>query len=127
MQLGSYQFSVNTAAYQELARSTEQRWAAIPRFGQLDALQDLGPGEDIITLRGVIFTEYRGGTEQPATMRDLMATGSPQLLVDGFGNVHGMWVVQRVEERQSVFGAAGAPRRQEFDITLRKYSDGFAL
>lgn len=123
LQLGELQFSVGTAAYQELARASERRWAAIPRFGQHDALQDLGPGEETIRLSGVVFPEFRGGTGQPDAMRELQTAATPSLLVDGLGNVHGLWVLLTVEERQNLFAAAGVPRRQEFTLSLRKFSD----
>lgn len=124
LQLGSMQFGISTAAYQDLSRSTEQRWAAVAKFGRDDALQNLGPGEDTINLRGLIYPEFRGGQGQLDTLRTLMATGKPQLLVDGLGNVHGQWVILRVEERQDTFAGSGVPRRQEFGLSLRKYSDG---
>lgn len=124
MQLGSFQFAVSTAAYQELMRSTEHRWPAQERFGQLPALQYTGPGADTITLAGVVYPEFRGGTGQIERLRALADRGEPQLLVDGLGNVHGRWVVERIEERQTVFAARGVPRRQDFTLTLRKYDAG---
>lgn len=120
MQLGSFQFSINTAAYQELRRRTEYRWAAQDRFGKMPALQYTGPGGDSITLSGVIFTEYRGGTAQLDAMRALARRGTPQLLVDGYGRLLGRFVIEGVEEGQSVFAAFGRPRKQEFTLQLRK-------
>lgn len=125
LQLGAYQFSISTAAYQDLARSTQYRWAAQERHGQHDDLQFTGPGPDTITLSGVVYPDWRGGTTQPASMRELGATGVPHLLVDGLGVVHGLWVIEQVDERQAAFGAAGQPRKQEFTMKLRKAADVF--
>lgn len=120
MQLGSFQFSIQTAAYQELRRRTEYNWPSQDRFGRMPALQFTGPGADTITLTGTIYGEYRGGTGQLNAMRSLAGRGRPQLLVDGFGKIMGRWVIESVEEGQTVFAVAGRPRKQEFTLQLRK-------
>jgi phage protein U len=124
MQLGVYQFSVNTAAYQDLRRSSEYRWKNQERVGQLDALQYTGQGSDTITLSGVVFPGYKGGTGQLNAMRAQAGTGQPLLLVDGQGFIHGRWVIEKIDEQQAVFARAGVPRRQQFSLQLRKYDNG---
>lgn len=123
MQLGAYQFSISTAAYKELRRRTEYRWASQDRFGKMPALQFTGPGGDAITLTGVIYTEYRGGVGQLNSMRALASTGTPQRLIDGTGNLLGKFVIESVEEGQSVFAGQGQPRKQEFTLQLRQFPD----
>lgn len=123
MTLGGYQFGLNSAAFQELNRNTEWRWPSQDVFEERPALQFTGPGEDSITLPGVIFPEYWGGTGQLDTLRALADKGKPQTMIDGRGNVMGEWVITGVQERQSVFAAAGVGRRQEFTISLKRYSD----
>lgn len=120
MQLGSFQFSINTAAYQQLQRRSEYQWASQDRFGRLEGLQFCGQASDTITLSGVIYTEYRGGLGQLDAMRALAGRGRPQLLVDGYGNLLGRWVIESVEEGQTVFAAFGRPRKQEFTLQLRR-------
>lgn len=127
LRLGGFSFHINTAAYQELKRATEYKWAAQERFGQDDALQYTGPGKDSITLQGVILTAYRGGTGQVDRLRAIANQGRPQLLITGLGAVLGMWVIEKVEEGQGVFAAAGIPRKQEFTVTLRKYGNGIGI
>lgn len=127
MRLGPFSFGINTAAYQDLKRTAEYKWPAQERFGQDDALQYTGPGAETITLSGVILTAYRGGTGQLNRLRALGATGQPQLLISGLGAIMGRWVIERVEEGQTVFAAAGHPRRQEFTVQLRKYANGFGI
>ncbi|AWM87380.1 phage tail protein [Microvirga sp. 17 mud 1-3] len=127
MRLGNFSFGINTAAYQELRRDAEYKWPAQERFGQDDALQYTGPGQESITLSGVILTAYRGGAGQLNQLRSLAAQGRPQLLVSGLGAIMGRWVIERVSEGQTVFAAAGHPRRQEFTVQLRKYGNGFGI
>lgn len=124
MQLGFLQFSIDRAAYQELSRSTEYRWAAQQRVGAADALQFTGPGSDEIDLRGVIYPEYKGGLGQLDAMRRQASIGFPLPLILGTGRVLGLWVVTGVQEGQRVFARGGAPRRQDFSIRLRRYDGG---
>lgn len=121
MQLGSFQFSITTAAYQELRRRTEWRWPSQDLYGRLPALQYTGPGADTMTLTGTIYTEYRGGTGQLNAMRTLAGRGRPQLLVEGTGRILGRWVIEGIDEGQSVFAGEGRPRKQEFTLQLRKF------
>lgn len=126
LQLGSFQFGVTTAAYQELKRTTEWRWPGQEQFGKLAALQFVGRGNDTITLPGVIYPEYRGGLTQLDALRALGDTGEAQTMIDGRGNIVGKWVIERVDEGQQVFAAAGVPRRQEFTLQLRRVNDDTA-
>lgn len=123
MSLGQFQFGISTAAYQELSRVTEYRWPAQERFMQGEALQFVGPGGDTISLPGVIYPEFRGGTGQLDAMRALASQGQPQTMIDGSGRIMGQWVIERVEERGSVFAAAGVARKQEFTVNLRKFGN----
>lgn len=123
MQLGSYQFSLNTAAYQELMRRSGYRWASQDRFGQHPALQYTGPESETIELSGIIYAEFRGGIGQLDTMRALAARGLPQRLIDGTGRLLGRWVIESIEETQSVFAAKGYPRKQEFTLHIRSFPE----
>ena len=123
LQLGSFQFGINTAAYQTLQRTTEYRWPSQDRFGKGPVLQHVGQGADTITLPGVIYPEWRGGLGQIDDLRKLAAEGKPQTMIDGTGNVLGRWVIERLEEKQAVFADAGVPRKQEFTVQLRRYFD----
>ena len=123
MRLGSYKFCIYTAAYQELNRTTNYKWGEQAVFGDWDNLQFLGPGEDTQSLTGIVYPEFKGGTGQIDELRALAATGIPQLLISGTGKILGYWVINSITEGQTKFAAFGVPRRQEFTINMRKYSD----
>lgn len=123
MALGHYRFSIATAAYQSLERATSWRWSAQDRLGRLPAQQYLGPGEDTITLTGVIYPHYRGGLGQIDAMRAEAGRGAPLDLVDGRGRVWGAWVVRAIRESQSRMLANGVPLRVDFSIELAAYGD----
>jgi len=124
MKLGSFAFSVDTAAYQELSRTSEYRWASQDRIGQIPALQAVGPGAETINLSGAVYPAHRAGAGQLSEMRSEAGRMQPLIMVDGRGFVHGRWVIERVEEGQSTFTRGGAPLKQTFRLQLRKYGDG---
>lgn len=121
MQLGEFQFGIATAAFQELARTNSWRFPTQELFGKMPTAQFTGPGEDVMTLPGVIYPEWRGGLGVIPQLRALAETGEPQTLVDGSGVGMGRWFIEGLEETQTVFGAGGKPRRIDFSLSLRKY------
>lgn len=123
MQLGAYRFSISTAAYQELTRRSEYRWASQDRFGKQPNLQYTGPASEAISLVGVIYPDYKGGSGQLDKMRQLAGGGNPLTLVSGAGQMMGRWVIESLDEKQDTFAAAGAPRKQEFTIALKRFPD----
>ena len=123
LMLGGFKFSINTAAFTELQRSTSYKWPAQERMGQYDALQYTGPGEDRITLPGIIFPDWKGGNGQLNNLRALAAQGRPLQLISSTGMILGAWVIEHVDEGQSFYKPDGTFRRQEFNVTIRKYGD----
>jgi phage protein U len=124
MVLGDYVFGLNTAAFQELNRNTEWRWGSQDVFDDVPTLQFTGWGKDTITLPGIVYPEYWGGTGQLDALRALADLGEVLPLIDGRGYVLGDYVITGVQERQSTFAAAGVPLRQEFTITLERQAMG---
>lgn len=123
LMLGGFKFSLNTAVFQEVQRSTSWRWPAQERVGQYDALQFTGPGDDRVTLPGVVYTDFRGGVAQVESLRQIAAQGKPVRLISATGEMLGLWVVLSVDETASSFKPDGTPRKQEFNVTIRKYGD----
>ena len=121
MALGTFRFGVNRASYQSFSRDAAYRWAKQDRLGRDPALQYLGPDAEEITLEGVIYPHFKGGLRQMELMRAVARQGAPMMLVDGLGFVWQRWVITRVSETKSLFLADGAPRRIEFNVTLRAY------
>ncbi|MEQ8257551.1 MAG: phage tail protein [Roseovarius confluentis] len=124
LQLGGFQFSISTAAYEELSRGAEYRWAAQQRVGAVDVLQFTGRAAETIELRGKIYPAYKGGLGQVEDMRAQAGRGKPLRLISGGGRLLGEWVIEAVREGQRVFAAGGIPLRQEFEMRLRQYDAG---
>lgn len=123
LMLGSFSFSLNVAAFQEMQRSSEYKWPTQDRFGQRQARQFTGVGEDTITLPGVIYPEYLGSTNAMKNLRAMAQMGQPNILIDGTGLIYGRWVVTKIEETRSVFAFFTQPKKIEFTVTLG-YFDG---
>ncbi len=118
MALGSYRFSIDSAAYQELKHSQAYRWQAQERLQRRPAMQFVGAGEESIELSGVIYPHFKGGLEQLDTMRAEASKGQPLLLVDGLGFVWGQWVITQIDEGQSFLQGNGQPLKQSFQLKL---------
>jgi hypothetical protein len=60
MTLGMFVFSVETTLYEVLIRSREWRHASAERFGARAASQYVGPGQDNVTISGLLVPEIQG-------------------------------------------------------------------
>lgn len=57
-----YYFNLDTAAFDELSRSTEFRWASQERLSRRPAQQAVGMGDEKLTLKGTIYPGFKGGS-----------------------------------------------------------------
>lgn len=123
MALGQFVFGLDTLAFQELDRKTAWRHPSNSRVGARPARQFVGPGDDTITLSGLLAPEFRGSSKSLLQLREMAGDGNAYALVDGAGGVHGAWVVEDVSEKGSIFIAEGLARRIEFSLTLQRVDD----
>ena len=125
--LGDFRFSVDTAAYEDLARSRSWEWSEQPLVGGFPSMQLTGKSAPAISLSGVIYPEHKGGYEQVGLMTAEADKGQPLDLLaftnDEAGVSLGQWVITAVIDRQRVFRANGAPRAIEFTINLKRYAE----
>jgi hypothetical protein len=121
MQLGGYQFGLETSAYQSFTRVSEWRWPAQERIGRQPARQFIGAGNESVELEGIIYPHFKGGLGQLERMRSEAEKGKPLLLVDGLGKVWGDFVIESIEEKGSEFFSAGVPQKIEFSLSLARY------
>lgn len=125
-QLGDYQFSLETAAFDQLLRDTEYLWRGQNRIGRAPAQQFLGLGEDSITLQGTIYPHFRGGLGQLEAMRSAAGNGEPLALIYAFetvGQYVGRWCIRRISDERSVLIRNGAARKIDFKLTLVAYGE----
>ncbi|AZC49703.1 phage tail protein [Pseudomonas chlororaphis] len=118
-----YYFNLDTAAFDELRRSTEFRWASQERLTRRPAQQAVGMGEEKITLKGTIFPGFKGGIKQLDTLRSIGARLAPVTLTTGYGDVLGTWCLKSLEDDQSELMQGGIPRKQGFTLEFVRYGD----
>lgn len=118
-----FYFNLDTAAFDELSRSTEFRWASQERLTRRPAQQAVGMGEDTITLKGTVFPGFKGGIKQLNTLRSIGAQLVPLALTTGYGEVLGNWCLKKVTEEQGFLMQGGIPRKQGFTLEFVRYGD----
>lgn len=121
--LGKYQFSMDTAAHEEMQRKTAYRWKSQARLTREPAMQYMGAGSTTIALAGSIFPHYRGGLGQIDAMKEMAAEGLPMTLVDGRGNNLGRFCIQGISDTEKHFVLNGLPRQIDFQLTLEAYGE----
>ncbi|WP_142847587.1 phage tail protein [Telmatospirillum sp. J64-1] len=123
MALGLFTFGLSTAPFNEIKRSTQERWESRNPVGAGPTYQHLGPGEDTITLDGVLMPELTGGPANLDKLRAMQASGKAWIMVSGQGENLGKWFIQSVDETQSHFAGPGLARRIAFTLKLTRYWD----
>ncbi|CRM89195.1 Phage protein U [Pseudomonas sp. 22 E 5] len=118
-----FYFNLDTAAFDELRRQTEFRWASQERLSRRPAQQAVGMGEEKLSLKGAIFPTFKGGLKQLDTLRYIGAKLLPLNLTTGYGVVLGTWCLRSLEEEQGALLAGGIPRKQTFSLEFTRYGD----
>ncbi|CAN7191130.1 phage tail protein [Trinickia sp. LjRoot230] len=123
--LDQFAFQLSTAAYLELQRRTTWKHPSSSRVGARNARQFNGPGDDTITLTGLLSPDNDiGSLSSLKKLRKMGDDGEAYVLVDGAGHVYGAFIIESVEESQTLFKVNGTPRRVEFTINLARVDDG---
>ncbi len=118
MALGQFAFGLSTVAYQELKRQTAWRHPSNSRVGAPPARQSIGPGDDTITLTGLLMPELMGSPTAMSELREMGQSGEAWPLVDGAGFVYGVFAIESLHETGTLHIEEGLPRRTEFQLQL---------
>jgi phage protein U len=124
MALGMFVFGMPTLAYQEFQRQTEWRHGSTSRIGVRPARQFLGPGDDSITLPGVLVPELTGSVLSLDVLRIMGDTGKAWPMIEGTGRIYGIYVIESLNETRMLFFPDGAARRIEFTLSLKRIDEG---
>ncbi len=135
MQLGSYQFSVGTAAFEKLAYESTYRWIPkdAPTTGSPPLMQYVGPGERSLTINGVIYPQVvANGLGQVDEMRQVASEGKMLQLCyvkskgekANVGRILGLWCILSISEERTLFLPDGNPREIHFTMQLKSFTNG---
>lgn len=120
MTLGMFIFGMDTIPYQDLQRRMSWRHEDSDRFGQRPAGQFAGPGEDGITIAGLVVPEVAGSYSAIERLVEMADTGDNWPLVDGMGRVLGHYRIDSIDLGHVGIMAGGLPRGQNFTMELRR-------
>ncbi len=123
MSLGQFAFGLSTLPYDTLRRQSAWRHPSNSRVGARPARQSVGPGDDTITLSGVLAPEFKGSARSLATLREMANSGKAWALVSGAGEVFGAWVIENLTETRTVLMDNGTARRIDFELQLAAVDD----
>ncbi|WP_454719428.1 phage tail protein [Citrobacter freundii] len=127
MMLGDFAFSVDTAAYNHLAREAAWSWSEQARIGQQSLLQYTGKNGRTVRIEGESHVFFgKSGTEAVNTLYELADQAEPLLLVSGEGDVLGWWVVERFSDSTDRFLPGGGHRNKKWSLELKHYADDLA-
>jgi phage protein U len=111
MVFGMFVFTLRTVPYQQLRHSQEWRHVKNDRVNQSAAWQYIGPGDDTITLDGVLYPEITGGRWSLSALETIGFAGRPWPLIEGDGQIYGMYVMTRLERGKRSLIATATPKR----------------
>lgn len=123
MSLGLFVFTLKSVPFQKIDRQTRERWAKSERFGAPAATQHIGPGDDTITLSGVLLPQLTGGPVHLETLRTMKSGGKAWILAQGDGRILGMWYIEAINETQTHFTTTGKAKKIEFTLILQRYGE----
>lgn len=123
MMLGNFEFSIDTATYNQLTREARWRWSEQERIGKQDLLQYTGKSARSVKMDGEAHSQFRNGVASIDTLYDLADKAEPQQLVSSAGDVLGWWVITDFTDTTPAFLPGGAPRKKTYSITIKHYAD----
>ena len=120
LSLGMFVFGMDTAAYSEFQRSQGWRHEGSDRHMARPASQFTGPGEDVITLAGLLVPEIAGNYGALESLVEMADTGGNWPLIDGTGLVLGHYRIDRLNRDHRMVLAGGIPRAIDFSLELTR-------
>lgn len=123
MSYGMFVFMLSTTPYQSLTRQSDWRHVKNDRTGLSAKWQYTGPGEDSITLSGVLYPEVTGGDVSLELLRTMAYNAKPWPLIEGTGMIYGLFVIGSISETRTEFFTDGKAKKIEFTLSLKKVSE----
>lgn len=121
--LGMFVFERRTLPYQSMQQTKDYRWASNDRIGKPPAYQFLGKGEDSIQLAGTLYPAITGGRISLQAVELMADEGRAWPLIEGTGNILGMYIVEKVSTTHTEFFSDGAARKIDFTLSLKRVDE----
>ena len=118
--LGLFVFELASLPFEEMQRRRDWRHEPARLVGARDASQFTGPGDDLVTINGVIAPGEIGSATAIDTLVEMGDDGENYSFVDGTGVVWGEFAIVALDTRRKYIMVDGAPRMIDFAIDLRR-------
>lgn len=123
LSLGMFTFEQDTVLFDQLRRRRTWRHPSGDRVGARPSSQYAGPGDDLISLGGLLAPGQIGNPASLDELAEMADAGEAYPLVDGEGYVYGAYVIEGLDESKKYFMVDGAPRLVDFSIDLKRVDD----
>lgn len=123
MSLGEFVFSIDSALFSQLQRRRSWRHPSNDRFGARAASQFAGPGDEIVTVSGLVAPGQLGRREALDELAGMADEGAAWPLLDGEGDVYGDYVITDLDETTRAFLPNGQAIVVDFTLTLRRVDE----
>ncbi|SFG08801.1 hypothetical protein SAMN05518801_10756 [Novosphingobium sp. CF614] len=120
LSLGMFLFAMDSFLYSDLQRRMAWRHEQSDRFGARPASQFVGPGDDTVTIAGLIVPEVAGSYSAIDRLVEMANTGDNWPLVDGQGQVLGHYRIEGLDSTHRGVMAGGVPRAVDFSMELKR-------
>lgn len=124
--LGLFVFQLNTTPYQMMQINQKYRYGVNNRVGKRPSVQFIGLDNDDITLSGTLLPSLTGGRLSLLVLEQMAETGRAWSLIDGTGNIYGMYVIEEITQSKSEFFVDGAPRKIDFTLKLKRTDESLS-
>lgn len=122
--IGQFVFTPDDLSFTDLQRQRAWNYAENSVASGRAPKQYIGPGEDSVTLNGIVYQEHGIGTRQSIeNLADMASTGQGYVVMDGSGYLYGVYVIESISENKSILVFEGVPRKIEFNVTLKRVDD----
>ncbi|HDT4824722.1 TPA: phage tail protein [Escherichia coli] len=120
MIFGMFVFELSTLPHQQIQQSKTWRHVKNERINRSAAWQYIGAGDDQITLSGVLYPEITGGEVSLTLLTTQAYTACPWPLIDGTGQIYGMYVITGVQTTRQELDRYGKAKKIEFSVSLQR-------
>ncbi|MCF7295084.1 phage tail protein [Escherichia coli] len=117
---GMFVFELRTLPHQQLQQNKSWRHVKNERINRSASWQYIGSGEEQMTLSGVLYPEITGGEVSLSLLNTQAYTGCPWPLIDGTGQIYGMYVITGIQTTRSELDRYGKARKIEFSVSFQR-------
>ncbi len=120
---GMFVFQLSTLPHQQIQQSRNWRHVKNERINRSASWQYIGAGDDTITLSGLLYPEITGGEVSLTALTSKAYVGRPWPLIDGVGQIYGMYVITGLNTTRSELDRYGRARKIEFTVTFERVDE----